>query len=79
MINFIVCDLESPAKSPAWWNKFSHSVWKVVPDYLVDYHSVRNAELAKYGGKFYSEDEGFKKYVSFKNDRDATFFILRWS
>lgn len=80
MITFTVSDPLSYTKSPMWWIYFSHDAWKAIPDYQLDYLTVRNAELEKYGGKFYSDSENkSKKYVSFINDEDATFFILRWT
>lgn len=80
MITFVVSDPKRYTTSPTWWNNFSQETWKSVTNIRHDYHAVRNMELTKYGGVFYSDSEdGSKKLVSFESDKDATFFILRWS
>ena len=84
MIKFVVSTAELPFVNRRWWDDFSDYAWKLpcnawesLPNSSISYHDIRNKELKKYGGKFYRTKNG-SKYVSFKNDIDASFFMMRW-
>jgi hypothetical protein len=64
--------------SPAWWQKFSHSIWNH-PDISNGFLDLRQRLLEEAGAEMHVQPHTGLVTVTFEKDSDSTFFILRWS
>lgn len=59
-----------------WWSNFRKSITGRGAT-LAEYEAFRDKELEKYGAR--KVENLFNSYLEFENEKDATFFLLKWS